>query len=205
MVECAVTDSPALNVLKEGETAQEVTSTTSFLMAAMTSAAAPPPGATLATLMPAWECDSASKYSPIKVEPIEDIVLAELKPPIYDSYEAAGGVGGGATTLTGIDSVLTTAGNNNSKSVTDLNLASPPPPASASSFSSSVSTASSDVTSSGSPAAAAAAAAAMASKAPLTGTTLTPVTATQPSGGQQTQVKYFRNVFLIFEISIVGS
>ena len=51
MVECAVTDSPALNVLKEAETAQEVTSTTSTLMATMTSAAAPPPGATLATLI----------------------------------------------------------------------------------------------------------------------------------------------------------
>jgi len=86
----------------------------------MTSAAAST--GTLATLLPSWECDSVSKYSPIKVEPIEDIVLAELKPPVY-GYETT-------TSLTGLDSMLTTAvttatNNNNNKGVTDLNLSSP--------------------------------------------------------------------------------
>jgi len=91
-----------------------------------------------ATLLP-WECDSASKYSPIKLEPspdsLDDIVLsqsassdfAELKPLPYD-YEA--------TSLTGLDPVLTTntniinnnniiSNNNNSKNVSDLNISSP--------------------------------------------------------------------------------
>lgn len=92
-----------------------------------------------ATLLP-WECDSASKYSPIKLEPspdsLDDIVLsqsassdfAELKPLPYD-YEA--------TSLTGLDPVLTTnthnninnnniiSNNNNNKNVSDLNISSP--------------------------------------------------------------------------------
>merc|ERR1719189_3568597 len=87
-----------------------------------------------ATLLP-WECDSASKYSPIKLEPspdsLDDIVLsqsassdfAELKPLPYD-YEA--------TSLTGLDPVLTNntnnnniSNNNNNKSVSDLNISSP--------------------------------------------------------------------------------
>merc|ERR1719273_1485840 len=80
-----------------------------------------------ATLLP-WECDSASKYSPIKLEPspdsLDDIVLsqsassdfAELKPLPYD-YEA--------TSLTGLDPVLTNnANNNNNKHVSDLNISS---------------------------------------------------------------------------------
>ena len=90
-----------------------------------------------ATLLP-WECDSASKYSPIKLEPspdsLDDIVLsqsassdfAELKPLPYD-YEA--------TSLTGLDPVLTNntnnnnnniiSNNNNCKHVSDLNISSP--------------------------------------------------------------------------------
>merc|ERR1719189_2592655 len=87
-----------------------------------------------ATLLP-WECDSASKYSPIKLEPspdsLDDIVLsqsassdfAELKPLPYD-YEA--------TSLTGLDPVLTNntnnnniSNNNNNKNVSDLNISSP--------------------------------------------------------------------------------
>merc|ERR1719412_1136464 len=90
-----------------------------------------------ATLLP-WECDSASKYSPIKLEPspdsLDDIVLsqsassdfAELKPLPYD-YEA--------TSLTGLDPVLTNnannnnnnniLSNNNNKHVSDLNISSP--------------------------------------------------------------------------------
>lgn len=91
-----------------------------------------------ATLLP-WECDSASKYSPIKLEPspdsLDDIVLsqsassdfAELKPLPYD-YET--------TSLTGLDPVLTNntsnnnnntiiSNNNNNKSVSDLNISSP--------------------------------------------------------------------------------
>ena len=119
--------------------------------------------ATLATLLPSWECDSngggaSSKYSPIKVEPIEEIVLAELKPPIYDYESSPQAAALGTTSLTGIDSVLTAVtatANNNSKSVTDLNLSSPGQAGAGSTFSSSASTASStDVTSSGSPTAA---------------------------------------------------
>ena len=129
----------------------------------MTSAAAAST-ATLATLLPSWECDSngggaSSKYSPIKVEPIEEIVLAELKPPIYDYESSPQAAALGTTSLTGIDSVLTAVtaatANNNSKSVTDLNLSSPGQAGAGSTFSSSASTASStDVTSSGSPTAA---------------------------------------------------